>query len=161
MASIRTNIRDAITTAIKGLKKADGYTFDWSTVQQPNTALGGYPRALVYLGGESCNDTDGGVHQHAYMCNCEVNIEVEVKMTAKTAVPMFAIDSYIDDALDDLKRMFGKNPSLNGVGNLPVLFSSMEVSEFASGDTFVSKKFVSIWSITYSQLRTEPTTISY
>lgn len=161
MASIRTNIRSAITTAILGMKKADGYAYDWVTVQQPNTALGGFPRALVYLGNEVCNDTDGGTIQHSYQCTCDVVIEVEVKLSAKTAVPMFAIDSYIDDAIDDLKRLFGKNPSLNGVGNLPVLFVSMEVAEFASGDTFVSKKFMTNWSITYMQSRTEPTIISY
>lgn len=161
MSSIRTLIRSKIADLITGMLKIDGYSSDWTTCNQPDTALGDYPRALVFIGNETCNDTEGGAFAGAYDCEADIEIVFDVQLSTEADVPFFAIDSLADDALDDLKRLFGRHISLDGIGTLPILYRGATGEPYTDGDYFVTKRMMTRWAVRYMQSRTEPTTIAY
>jgi hypothetical protein len=138
---------------------AGGYNADWQTVQQDDVTLGGWPRATVHLGEETSNDAEEGTYHQVYACSADVLINIGVKLTTKAANPQYAIDDLLDEAIDDIKRMFGRNLSIGGAGTLPPLYVSCSTPDYATGDVFVTKTATMTWTISYLQSRIEPSQI--
>jgi len=159
VSSIRTTIRDNIADLILSMTKVGGYNADWQTVQQDDVTLGGWPRATVHLGEETCNDAEDGTYHQVYACSADVMIDIGVKLTTKSPNPQYAIDDLLDEAIDDIKRMFGRNLSIGGAGTLPLLYVSCSTPDLATGDVFVTKTATMTWTISYLQCRTEPSQI--
>lgn len=159
MSSIRTTIRDNIANLILSMTKSGGYNADWQTVQQDEVTLGGWPRATVHLGEETSTDTEDGTFHEVYNCTADVLVNIGVKLTTKKANPQYEIDDMLNEAIDDIKRMFGRNVSIGGAGTLPILYVSCSTPEYATGDVFVTKTSTMTWTISYLQCRTEPSQI--
>lgn len=139
------------------MREVDGYAFDWLCANQPDDNLATFPRALVYVREETCDDSDRGAWANVYWANAEVEIIADVQIPSETDVPEFSIDAYCDDALDDLLRLFGSNPSLSSAGSLPVAYKSCVADDYVSGDYFLTKRISTKWSIRFTRSRTEPT----
>lgn len=158
MSSIRTNIRANVATLISGITEAGGYNYDWGSVNQSNPALTTYPCASVYLGAEEAEDDSNQSFADSYMCRASMRIVVDVKVPAPSSPIDFSSDTYIDDAIDDIKRVIGRNPSLNAAGNTPPIYIGMEEPEaYSTGSQFIIKRTTLNWIVPYVQSRTEPT----
>lgn len=159
MSTIRTTIRDNAAALILAMRKANGYNYDWATVQDRDETHGGYPRAIVHMGMTDSTDADDGTFHETYQQVAEMSVEAIVKLPAQVKNPEFAAEEYCSLAIDDILRLFGRNPSLNSAGCLPPMLVSTECPDFASGDLYVPLKIMMIWEVSYLQNRTEPSQI--
>lgn len=157
MAAILTTIAANVSTLIDAMSIATGSTYDWVTPNQPDDTLTSYPRAMVFFDSEECNDRDRGTSNNVYASVASMRIVVDVAIPSETPVPQMAAYPYCHDAVDDLLRLFGKNPSLLSGGSLPVKYDGFEIEDYASGDYFVVKRITTNWLVPYTRCRTNPT----
>jgi hypothetical protein len=157
MKSIRTKIRENVATIIQGITIAGGYNNDWGSVNQTNPALTTYPCASVYVGAEDPAADVNTSFSDSYQPTAKLAIVLDVKVTKPTSPTDFSSDSIIDEAIDDIKRAIGRNPSLNGAGTLPPLFAGVEEpAPYSTGSMFVIKRTKILWDVPYVQSRLEP-----
>jgi hypothetical protein len=112
-SSILDNIELQMKIAILGMTKVGGYNWDWQVVNQPDEATGpGYPRVNMESPAES--NIDGTNTPNAQAYTNEVVFVLWVKGNqAWSSNANFTIRSNLRSALDDLKRLFGNNSSVN------------------------------------------------
>ena len=173
MSSIRKTIRDNVATLIGAMRYSDGYNLDWSPCNQIDVpvryvfvdeATQRYvyvPHAMVTLGDEECVDDDNAAWSGSYTNEITLQIRVDAPQVLESINPNFSIDDPIDYAIDDLKRLFGKNPSANSAGCLPIMYKGAKKAEmYKTGDIFLPKYIETEWLVRYVQDREEPSQLS-
>ena len=153
--SLLTLQSNAIITLIDSMTTTGGYNFNWSTVNQRNYALGTFPRAEVYYPKEENLDTLSGIGSNDYTNAVNYEIHVAAKIPTSSTNPLFDVNAFYDLALDDLKMLFGLNPSVSGTCD-SFLYRGY-TREIKAIDQFIPTKMITTWRAVYSQDRITPT----
>jgi hypothetical protein len=148
--SILWNAWDAIATAIRGLTTAGGYSANWGSVDVYEDAHKVYPAADLDITEEE--NLDEGPHVGAYTNVATLTIEVNDKLAATAQFPHKQIKKQLLNRIDDLKRLFGLNPSLGGV--FYVQYQGFEITP--TDDMHTSGRALVTFTIQYTQDRTSP-----
>jgi hypothetical protein len=109
MSVILNDIEDGIKSAIEGIAQADGYNFDWGACNQPDEALQTFPNAEITIDNETCQDDAQGVWSDAYDQEAVYIIRVRARLDNETSIPAYEINRELNKALQDLKKLFGRN----------------------------------------------------
>jgi hypothetical protein len=154
-ASILDYIELNIKVAILGMTITGGYNWDWVTVNQTDEAVGqGYPRALIASPAETCKDDPNGPNAQAYTNDVLFVIMVRGSQ-AWTPNSDFAIRSNLRTAIEDLKKLFGVNSSVNGSCE-EIMYRSHQVMALKQNDIQRPAYLVSQWLVRYTQDRLNP-----
>jgi hypothetical protein len=157
---ILTNVESTMVTLIEGMTIAGGYHYDWATCNQPDMALQEFPNALVELEPtENCLDEPLGADALSYIQEVSFKITARVKVPTEASVPNWAINNYLNEALDDLKRCFGRRDNLQIItdtGAFIILYRSSQRIIERAGDRFIPCKLETSWTVRYTQSREEP-----
>jgi hypothetical protein len=153
-----TLIETGMADAIKGIRKADGFYFDWGTVNQPDQAKLVYPSASIMLANETCQDNAGGSWDSAYLQVAMYEIIVHTRLVEEKSVPLFEINTELNKALYDLKKLFGKNYNVSGACDT-IMYQGCRRIKYQAGDIFVPKYMITNWRVMYTQDREEPNTV--
>jgi len=135
------------------------YHFDWGTVNQQDMAKMVFPAALIYLENETSLDEPDGAWGGAYFNEVTYRIEVRAKLDVEYENPVFEINGQFNKALDDLKKLFGANWSLDGATDT-IMYRGSERLEERSGDIFVPGKLITRWLCRYETSRALPDQMS-
>lgn len=105
-----TDIRNALTAAIKTMTIANGYNYDWVTVNPANSdwnrvSADKYPIADYWF--EKEESEDGPSNTMSITCDKTVLIDVIPKRTGIEAED-------VDKCIDDIKKLAGTNYNLSG-----------------------------------------------
>jgi len=152
---ILTRIEHAMYDLIGGMRLGT-YNFDWGTVNQPDLAKVTFPSALVVLEEEINMDEAGGAWSNGYLNQAIYIITVRAKLNEEKHIPIFEIDAELNKALDDLKKLFGSNYSVDGSCDR-IMYRGMRRNLERTGDLFVPKSMETRWNVEYTQGRTTPT----
>jgi hypothetical protein len=161
-AAVASSILDYIELNIKimilGMTKSGGYNFDWRTVNQPDEALGGFPRAVIVSPGENCIDLLTGQDAQSYANDVLFGIQIKGQQDWNDNAN-FMIRSSLRLALDDLKRLFGNNTSINGTCEV-AMYKSSQVININQNDIQRPSHLNTSWLVRYTQDRLDPLTVS-
>ena len=109
-----------MVSLIKGMTVANGFNFDWATVNEIDKAIGDFPRAVIdspiesNKGAELNMDQLNGQHSDAYTNEAIFTIQISGQLpTVADQNAYFAIRDTLRRSLDDLKQLFGKNNTAN------------------------------------------------
>ena len=157
---ILTLIEEEIQTIIEGLDTVDGYNYSWNTVNIRDEAHNTFPSALVELVEEINIDPNNGSHSRAYLNRAEFRITAKGQISAEPdfsngETPWNQIRFVHNKLLDDLKKAFGTNYSLNDSAH-SILYNRSERNRQASGDIFRDANLVTFWTVQYMQDRQTP-----
>jgi hypothetical protein len=156
--SLLTRQALAIKELIETMSATNGYNLEWGTVNQRNYALGDFPRAEIYYPSEENLDTLAGIGSRDYTNAVTFEIHVAAKLNFSSDNPLFEINEQLDYALDDLKMLFGKNPSIGGTCD-SFLYRGYK-RETKAVDQFIPTKMVTTWRAVYQQDRQTPSQVS-
>ena len=157
-SSILDNIELQMKCAILGMSQSTGYNWNWLIVNQPDEAVGGteptYPRVNIESPAET--NIDGVNTPNAEAYTNEVVFVLMVKGTqAWSNNANFTIRSNLRYELDDLKKLFGNNSSINGSCE-EILYRSSQVIALNLNDVQKPSTLRSQWLVRYCQDRLNP-----
>lgn len=156
VVDILTSIEAAMAQAISGMNTGDGYLLNWGTVNEPDVAKQEFPSAEIMLQTEECiDDTDtawsGGYNQEASYL-----IRVRAALDNEEAIPLYKINEILNQALSDLKRLFGIHYSVSGNCEV-IMYRGAERITDGRNDIMRPKFMDTKWLVKYTQKRTDPT----
>lgn len=161
-AVLASSLIDSIELNIKimilGMTRAGGFNSDWQTVNQPDEAIGAFPRAVIISPLETCVDTLSGQDAQSYTNDILFGIQVKVQQDW-TDNAQFMIRSSLRLALDDLKKMFGNNTSINGTCEV-VMYKNSQVININQNDIQRPSHLNTSWLVRYAQDRLDPMVVS-
>lgn len=150
---ILTQAEENMAILVEGMTIADGYNYDWGTVNQPDLAKCTFPCAVIEMDPEETNlDEPTGVHAGAYLNEVAIKIRAVGKLDTEHTNPVFENNKTLNKALDDLKKVFGTNYSLNGTVDTIMYRRSLRITKQA-GDIFIPSELESHWIVRYTQDR--------
>jgi len=138
-----------------GAMRQGVYNFNWGSVNELDMAKMEYPSALIYLENENNTDEPDGAWGGAYLNEATFRIEVRAQLDKEYSNPVFEINAEFNKALDDLKKLFGNNWSLDGATGT-IMYRGSERIEEKSGDILIPARLVTRWRCQYAALRTDP-----
>jgi hypothetical protein len=159
-SSILTLQMTALNELVLSMTKLAGYNFDWTTTQNRNYAIGQFPRAEIYRMSEDNLDSIDGLGSNDYTNNVSYEIHIAQKITTSSANPIFDIVQYFDQALDDLKMLFGKAENRSLSGTCCVFMYKGHTQEYKAVDQFIPTKLITKWEAVYAQDRAIPTQLA-
>jgi hypothetical protein len=154
---ILTAAEARMVTLIEAMTTAGGYNFNWGNCNEKDQAKKDtFPNAEIYLPNEDGQDDPAeGVNANSYTNKTQVEIHVYGKNTTLTDNPEFSINAEYNKAVDDLKRVFNTDPSLNGkVFTIEYLNWRREPKTL--GEIITPSKLIARFVITYAQDRATP-----
>ena len=151
-SSILDYIELNMKTLILSMSVANGYNFDWQTVDEENEAIGSFPRAFIESPMETNIDTAAGANASAYTNDVLFIIRVKGEQ-GWTDNPQFTIRSCLRLAIDDLKKLF--KDSVNDSCD-EILYRSHQVIYNLQNDIQRPAYVRSQWLCKYTQDRTNP-----
>jgi hypothetical protein len=161
-AALASSLLDYIELNMKikmlGMTITGGYNFDWKTVNQPDEALGDFPRAVIASPQENCIDEMIGQDTQSYANNVLFLVQVKGSQ-AWNSNANFMIRSNLRLALDDLKRLFGQDTSINGTCEV-VMYRGSQVININQNDIQRPSHMNTSWTVRYAQDRLEPLVVS-
>jgi hypothetical protein len=140
------------------MKKTDSYNFNWKTINQPDEALGDFPRAIIHHAAENCIDEMTGQDAQSYTNNVVFVIQVKGSQGWNDNAN-FMIRSNLRLALDDLKKLFGQDTSINGTCEA-VMYRSSQVIPINQNDIQRPSHMNTNWMVRYAQDRIDPLAVS-
>jgi hypothetical protein len=155
---ILTNIESNIKSLIESILSKNGYHYDWSSVNEEDLAKAIFPCAMVYLDPEETNldnEQAGGAHAGTYLNRVNFRIHVVGKLDLETKNPNFEANAVLTKALDDLKKLFGINYSINDYADSFMYVRSERIRK-QNGDIFIPCELDTFWVCQYMQLRNSP-----
>ena len=157
---ILTQQETQIKTIIEGLKLSGGYHYTWGTVNIEDLAKCTFPCGMVYLDPEEENlDDPDGASAQAYTNMAKFRIRVVGTFETEQSNPIFAANATLTKALDDLKKAFGINYSLNDTADYMMYKRSVRISSVVN-DIMIPKMMDTFWETRYIQSRTSPDTVA-
>lgn len=155
-----TRIEEAAAGIIRNLR-TPAYRFDWGTVNETDEAKMRYPAADVETVSEANNDEVNSPHSGSYKNALTLRITAHVQIPEDAPNPEKAINAYLNYALDDLKRAFGRNYHLNDNCDI-ILYRGMSRQAVDGGGTVLkTRKLITTWLVKYEQNRLNPERIGY
>jgi hypothetical protein len=120
-APVLTQIRNEIKAMISAMTTAGGYRFTWAAVNPSFFSAANLPAqsatifALVEDNEETNFDSFGAVNGGMYGNDVEFIISAFPRPNPPAGVPFIDVcDEAIDLAVEDLKKLFGNKPCING-----------------------------------------------
>lgn len=161
MSVILDNIELEMISLIAHMRKASGYNFDWSIVNEEDDAIGHFPKCTInprdgVADKEVSKDTEAGIGSREYTNEVMFTYLVEGELPAFNNNPAFAIRSTMRKALDDLKKVFGINNQLNGKCD-NILYVASQIEPIKTNDVLATARLRAIFRVIYSQDRIDPT----
>jgi hypothetical protein len=160
MPNILDNIETTIATLVAGMRKIDGYNFDWSIVNEQDETIGSFPRCVIdptdgLADKETNDDKLSGIGSRDYTNTVQFVLLVKGELETFSTNPLFEIRSTLRLALVDLKKLFGINYNL--LGNCDnMMFSASQIESLNRNDVQRPAQLRTFWSVIYSQDRTNP-----
>jgi len=149
------NIEDNIESLIESMN-AEPYNFVWGDCSlYYDMAKASYPCAGVTMEGEENLDEPDGAWGGAYFNQATFRIDVRCRLDAEYENPREHITGLLYKALDDLKRLFGINWSLQGNCN-SFMYRGCEIVDETANDVFIPARMVTRWICRYEQSRIDP-----
>lgn len=144
-----TEIKTEIGALLTAITPANGFSFTFGTVNQPDRAkIATFPSANIMLMSE-LPASDIAAH-HGYDV-CLVEIEVFCRMSAVNAVPLQSYDIDVDTVLSAIKKKFRAN-----LGKLPITddgvlrYKGWRRDDSVAGDVFSPYKIIVICEVLYN-----------
>lgn len=156
VVDILTSIEEAMASAISGMSTGDGYLLDWGTVNEPDVAKQEFPSAEIMLQTEECIDDTDTAWSGAYNQEATYLIRVRAALDNEEAIPLYEINKVLNQALSDLKRLFGIHYTVSGNCEMIMYRGSERVTD-GRNDILRPKFLDTRWLVKYVQKRTEPT----
>lgn len=169
MASIFEEVMDNIETLVTAIVAgegvtvgftSDGYNYDWpdaiNKYDQANTPDG--PFVNVYLEKEGATDNQGN-QGGEYIFSLDLRFEVGYKFGEEQDNPVFSGQVAAMKAYDDLKRCFGRNPSIAANGNngvTSIIIYESAVPDFSSNSKTIPLILKTFWRFNYRVDRGHP-----
>jgi len=163
MASKLTSIQNEIINVIEAMTVSGGYNYDWTSTQQEDfNKISSWPHANVYLEPEEISSDGPGIpNMNSYRNTDYFQIECLNKLSYESSNSTFDIDNVLNDMLHDIKRSFGRNPTLNGEVFYVTYQGSRRVDSGQREDILLPRKLLVRLKVDYSQDRQEPTNNAY
>jgi hypothetical protein len=142
---------------IENLRVSDGYNSDWGEVNRKSLAVGqddNWPRSEIYFTNEECKDTSPHAQAYTNYITCEIHVFGKLDFSSDN--PQFDINDIHDEALDDLKKLFGTNDSVND-SCIDIMYVSAKPKSTDTKDQFIPERLITTWRIEYTQDRLDPT----
>jgi hypothetical protein len=155
--TILSKIERGMLDVISDMTVGDGYNFDWGSVNEPDEAKQDFPSAEIVLESENCLDDAGGVWSQAYEIEAIFVIRVRASIANETERPAYEINAELNLALDDLKKLFGKNYHASDSCDTVMYMNAVRVAD-KTNDIFRPSHMDTRWRIRYTQDRLDPTT---
>lgn len=160
---ILTQIETSMTALIKAMSICTGYNYEWDTVNEIDLAVGSFPRAVIdspielQLGVENNVDILNGANSQAYTNEVIFTIDVLGILAALPASEnsYFAIRKELRKALDDLKMLFGRNPTVNNTCDT-IMYRDSKIAYIQRNDVLRPAGLKTSWLCIYSQDRLNP-----
>jgi len=154
---ILSRIEASIASLIEGIQVVDGYNYDWGTSNQQDKALQDADTvAEIRLSTEENVDDDGGSDAGSYLNQAFFDIRVQTTMDTLEATPIFDVNDYHNKVVDDLKKVFGINYSLEDNCNSIMYRGITERVVTENGDLFTPGHITTRWRVDYAQDRENP-----
>ena len=150
---ILTQIEEGIVDMIEGIEPGL-YSFKWM-VNEPDYAKATFPVANVYLEYETSLDDANGPDSDMYFQECSFRIDVMARAEQENDNPRWDIQRDLNKALDDLKRVFGRDYSVNNTADI-IMYRGMNIEYERNNDIFMPAKMVTRWIVRYEQDRQNP-----
>lgn len=156
VADMLTSIENAMAEAISGMNTGDGYFLNWGTVNEPDVAKQEFPSAEIILESEENLDETDSSWSGDYNQEASYLIRVRAALENEETVPLYKINEILNQALSDLKRLFGRSYTVSGNCEVIMYRGSERVTDGAN-DILRPKYMNTRWLVKYIQLRTDPT----
>jgi hypothetical protein len=153
-------LNEAILSAsalIAAMRKVDGYNFDWGESNLEDMALATFPYAIIKIIVEECLDEENGAHACAF--HNLVRLEIFIRQCAdkENSNPIYDVRVLFLQALDDLKKLFGTNGTLDGyVDCMLYVGAEFDLTKIGNDDIFVPYEMKTNWKTRYTQSRFSP-----
>ena len=159
--TILDRIEIQMVALVMGIRKSDGYNFDWGMVNEQDESIGAFPRCVVdpsdsIADKESNQDTLAGVGSLDYTNEVIFTLLVKGELPSFETNPLFAVRSILRQAQDDLKRLFGIHLNLDGECD-NIMYSGSQIESLVRNDVQRPAQLRTFWKVVYSQDRTDPT----
>ena len=152
---ILTEIEESMASAIEGLRKANGYYYDWGTVNNTDEAQQTFPSAEIAIVEEVCLDEAGGAWSGAYLQELTVDIKIRTELMNEESQPIYAINAELNKAVEDLKKLFGINYTISENCET-IMYKGMHRVNDLNNDIFRPTYVIVRFMIRYTQDRDRP-----
>jgi hypothetical protein len=135
----------------------NGYNFDWSVegMNEDDEAFGSFPKAYIQSPVETNMDQLNDSHAQAYANEVLFIVDCKGILPEFDYNPGFALRSVLRKALDDLKKLFGTNNSVNNTCDV-IFYKSSQVVPVKMNDVMKPGFLRTQWLVVYSQDRLNP-----
>ena len=159
--SILDNIETNMASLIGAMTIAEGYNFDWGTVNEEDLSNCTFPSAVIdptdsLADKEKNMDTLAGISSRNFTNEVLFTVLVSGEMPEFSSNANFESRSMLRSALDDLKMLFGTNLSINNTCD-NVLYVGSQIETLKRNDVQRPTRLRTIWRVVYSQDRQNPT----
>lgn len=149
LTQIETKMKELIESMTPG-----AYHYKW-TVNGPDRSKVEFPLANIYLESDNTQDTIGGSSNQEYTHVSVYRIDVTTKLEQEMSNPQFDINVDLNKCFDDLLKIFGVYPTLQGKADTIMYLSATR--EFSkTGDIMIPAKMITRWRIEWESSRVEP-----
>jgi hypothetical protein len=141
---------------IEAMSTANGYRSTWGTCNIKDAAKKTtHPNAEIYFAKEENLDerSSGVANAFTNELPCEIHVFCELSTIGDN--PEFEMNAEYNKALEDLKRCFTEDNSLNGLCH-SVVYRGCDREKTPNGDTVIFGKLITRWGIVYAQDRATP-----
>lgn len=152
---ILSKIEAGMKSGIEGLRKGSGYFHDWGTVNEPDIAKQRFPSAEIIVTNEDNDDSESGAWSQAYSNNAEFQIIVRTTLNNEEGTPIYEINKELNKCLHDLKRYFGRNPTVSDECET-IMYRGMTRVRDPGNDIFRPAYMITRWLVRYTQDRKSP-----
>lgn len=143
-----TDIAAEIAELIDDITIANGFTYDFGSINEPDMAHMRYPSAdITYASEQVINDLV--LAQYGF-ADAEFQIKIRSKLLTTEGAPLHAIDAEHDKIMHDIKHVFGVNRgALSLTGNPVITYKSFEKENAKAGDVFIPSALIIKWNVRY------------
>ena len=156
---ILSKIEAAMAEHIEGMSVGDGYYSDWGSVNEPDISKQEFPSAEILVESEACLDEKEGVWSQVYEQEANFLIRVRVALDNEVETPLYEINAELNKALEDLKRLFGRNYTVSDSCET-IMYRGMQRLVDKGNDIFRPAYLETRWLVRYTQDRQEPSSFS-
>jgi hypothetical protein len=154
--TILSSIERGMQSLIEGMTQGSGYNYDWGSVNEIDEAKMTFPSAEITLEVENCLDDKEGVWSEAYEQEALYIVRVRAQLSNETERPSYEINTELNLALDDLKKLFGTTYHVSDSCDTIMYVSTTRIPG-RNGDIFRPSHMDTRWRVRYTQDRKDPT----
>lgn len=154
MAAVLTLIASKIEDRIKAITVANGYSFEWGSVNVAEEPEKTYPSADISYEEETAVEDRLGVHGYA---EATFSIRLRGALSSTSTEPYFAIDAELSTILAAVKKALlrdGGVPAYLGLDSGPgvvIKYRGFTKETENAGDVFRPKSLLTKWVVEYQE----------